>query len=241
MPGTVIRTNSHEGLNPRARYFRFLVTASILLTAAGKGQAASVAVAPTLVSLSASQSQQFTATLSGIAHSGVSWTLSPAVGTVSSSGLYKAPSSVASAQNVKLTATSTNNTAASASITINLIPVAVSMTPAAVSLLPSQSQTFTAAVTGSTTLGVTWSLSPTVGSLVSSATSAVYVAPSTAPTTQSVTMTATSMANPSKTATAVITLLQAVTISLSPAGVSLGSSGTQQFSPRRFWEPAIPQ
>src|ERR1019366_3640978 len=78
---------------------------------------------------------------------------------------------------------------------------------------------------------VTWSINPALGGLASSATTAVYVAPSTAPTTQNVIITATSMADPSKTVTAVIILLQAVTISLSPSTVSLAPSGTQQFTP----------
>ena len=98
------------------------------------------------------------------------------------------------------------------------------------SLLPSQSQTFTATVSGTSNTGVTWSINPALASLASGATTAVYVAPSTAPTTQSGTITATSMADPSKTATAVITLLQAVTVSLSPSTVSLAPSGTQQFT-----------
>jgi len=85
-------------------------------------------------------------------------------------------------------------------------------------------------VSGTSNTGVTWSLSPALGGLASTATTAVYVAPSTAPTTQSVTITATSIADPSKTATAVITLLQAVTVSLSPSTVSLTPSGTQQFA-----------
>jgi hypothetical protein len=99
-----------------------------------------------------------------------------------------------------------------------------------VSLLPSQNQTFTATVSGTSNTAVTWSINPASASLVSGATTAVYVAPSTAPTTQSGTLTATSMADPSKIATALITLLQAITVSLSPSTVSLAPSGTQQFT-----------
>src|ERR1035437_4449249 len=108
--------------------------------------------------------------------------------------------------------------------------VTVSLTPSSVSLQPSQNQTFTPTVGGTSNTAVTWSINPALGSLGSNATTAVYVAPSTAPTTTSGTITATSMADPSKTAIAVITLLQAVTVSLSPSTVGLPPSGTQQFT-----------
>jgi hypothetical protein len=100
-----------------------------------------------------------------------------------------------------------------------------------VSLQPSQNQAFTATVSGTSNTAVTWSLNPPLGNLASGATTALYVAPSTAPTTQSVTITATSIADPSKIATAAITLLEAITVSLSPSTVSLAPSGTQQFTP----------
>ena len=109
-------------------------------------------------------------------------------------------------------------------------PVTVSLTPPSATLQPSHSQTFTATVSGTSNAGVTWSFSPALGSLTSSATNAVYVAPNAAETTQTVTIIAISVADPSKTASAVITLLQAVTLSLSPANVTLGPSGTQQFT-----------
>jgi parallel beta-helix repeat protein len=128
-------------------------------------------------------------------------------------------------------ATSVADPTKSATATVTLAPlVTISLTPSSVSLLPSQDQTFTPTVSGTSSAGVTWSLNPALGSLASSATTAVYVAPSTAPITQSVTITGTSMADPSKAATAVITLLQAVTVSLSPSTVSLAPSGTQQFT-----------
>ena len=107
--------------------------------------------------------------------------------------------------------------------------MAVALTPLTVSLLPSQMQTFTATVSGTSNTGVTWLINPAIGGWARNASTFVYTAPSTAPTTQTVTITATSTADQSKTATAVITLLQAVTVSLSPSTVSLAPSGTQQF------------
>ena len=52
----------------------------------------SVSVSPTTTGLTASQSQQFTATVTGNANTPVVWSISPAnVGSISGSGLYTAP------------------------------------------------------------------------------------------------------------------------------------------------------
>jgi GH18 family chitinase len=191
-----------------------------------------VTVAPASVTLTQSQTQTFSATVTNTGNTAVTWSLSPVVGSITAAGLYTAPASITSSQTVTVKATSVADPTKSATAAVTLTPpVTVSLTPSSVSLLPSQNQTFTATVSGTSNTGVTWSFSSALGGLVSGATTAVYVAPSTAPTTQAVTITATSVANPSKTATAVITLLQAVTVSLSPSTVTLAPSGTQQFTP----------
>jgi parallel beta-helix repeat protein len=190
-----------------------------------------VTVNPASVTLTQSQTQTFSATVTNTGNTAVTWSLSPVVGSITAAGLYTAPASITSSQTVTVKATSVADPTKSATATVTLTPrVAVSLTPSSVSLLPSQNQTFTATVSGTSNTAVTWSINPALGGLASSATTAVYVAPSTAPTTQNVIITATSMADPSKTVTAVIILLQAVTISLSPSTVSLAPSGTQQFT-----------
>jgi len=192
----------------------------------------SVTATPASVTLTQSQTQNFSATVTNAGNTAVTWSLSPAVGSITATGLYTAPTSIASSQTVTVTATSVADSTKSATATVALNPpVTVSLTPSSVSLQPSQNQTVTAAVSGTSNTAVTWSFSPALGSLASGMTTAVYVAPGTAPTTQSVTITATSMADSSTTATAVITLLQATTTSLSPSTVSLAPSGTQQFTP----------
>jgi hypothetical protein len=65
-----------------------------------------VTVSPTSTTLSASQTQQFKATVTGTSNTAVSWSLNSAVGTVSSSGLYTAPASITSAQTIYITADS---------------------------------------------------------------------------------------------------------------------------------------
>ncbi len=79
-------------------------------------------MSPASATLSASQSQQFTATVTGSSNTAVTWSLSPAVGTISASGLYTAPGVIASAQTVTVTATSVADATKSASATVNLQP-----------------------------------------------------------------------------------------------------------------------
>jgi len=94
-------------------------------------------------------------------------------------------------------------TANSGSITVAAPVVSISLTPANVTLQPSQTQPFTASVTGSSNTGVTWSLSPNAGTISSTG---FYTAPATVSAAQTVTLTATSAADPTKVATCTITL-----------------------------------
>src|ERR1019366_6142088 len=95
-------------------------------------------VSPSTASLSVSGSQQFTAVVTGTTNTGVAWSVSPAVGTVSSTGLYTAPASISSAQTVTVRATSAADSTKSATASIRLTPpVTVSLTPLTASLTAS--------------------------------------------------------------------------------------------------------
>jgi hypothetical protein len=77
------------------------------------------------VSLGASQTRQFTASVSGSSNTAVSWSVSPAVGSISSSGLYTAPASITSAQTVTVKATSAADSSKSATASVTLSPPVV--------------------------------------------------------------------------------------------------------------------
>ena len=81
---------------------------------------ATVHVNPTSVDLFASQSQQFTATVTGASNTNVTWSMTPAVGTLSPTGLYTAPSSITTPQTVYITATSQADGTRFATVTVNL-------------------------------------------------------------------------------------------------------------------------
>ena len=81
----------------------------------------SVTVTPTMVALAAGKTQQFTATVKN-SGAGVTWSLSPANGTVSTSGLYTAPATVGSRTVVKITAISIADPTKTASAQVSLNP-----------------------------------------------------------------------------------------------------------------------
>ena len=164
----------------------------------------SISVAPTAVTLYASQTQQFTSAQAGLGTSGVTWTISPpSSGSITSGGLYTAPSLIPSAATVTVTATSVADATKTATATISLAPVAVSVAPPTASLFDSQTQQFTAIVANNNNTAVTWSITPAVGSISAAG---LYTAPSSVATLQTVTVKATSSADGTKTATAVVTL-----------------------------------
>jgi len=188
---------------------------------------AAVSLNPSTVSLTAGQSQGFTASVSGSTNTAVNWTVLPSnVGTFVN-GTYTAPSIINSPQTITITATSQADPTKSASATVNLVPlVGVSVNPPIVSLGVGQQQTFTTAVTGSTNTAVNWTVSPNnVGTFVNG----IYTAPSIINAPQTVILTATSLADPTKFASATINLVPVVGISINPQTVSLGVGQQQGF------------
>jgi hypothetical protein len=79
-----------------------------------------VTVAPPTATLGASQTQQFTATVTGTANGAVTWSINPAVGTISTTGLYTAPAS-STGQTVTVTATSVADPTKSGTAAVTLI------------------------------------------------------------------------------------------------------------------------
>jgi hypothetical protein len=104
-------------------------------------------------------------------------------------------------------------------------PVGARINPQAVNLTSNQAQQFTAAVIGATNQSVTWSYTPTVGTLTPSG---LYVAPE-AIAPQTLFVTATSVANPSVSATAIVNLTGGATATF------VGSDTTTQGNWRGVW------
>ena len=164
----------------------------------------------------------------GSGNTAVTWSMNSTTGSLSN-GLYTAPSIINAPQMVTITATSVQDSAKFATATVQLVPsnVMISVSPASTTLLASQSNQFTATVTGGSSTGVTWSMTPSVGTLASG----LYTAPASIKTSQSLKITATSVADPSKSATAVVHLLpKNNNIKLSPQSASVAPSQSIQFT-----------
>jgi beta-lactamase superfamily II metal-dependent hydrolase len=156
----------------------------------------SVSITPTTASLNTGGTFQFTASITGSTNTAVSWSASS--GTVSTSGRYTAPTT---AGTYSVTATSVADPSKSASATASVsapVSINVAVSPATASISAGGTQQFTATVTGTTNTAVTWTCSGGTASA-----SGLFTAPTTS---GSYTVTATSAADPSKSATAMVTV-----------------------------------
>jgi len=104
-------------------------------------------------------------------------------------------------------------------------PIAIS--PAQRTLVASQTGEFLARVKGQSTSAVAWSINPAVGSVD---TNGIYTAPPSVPSPLTVTLTATSVANPGLTASTLINLSAAASISVVPAYDVLYPNQPEQFA-----------
>src|SRR5690348_2709776 len=210
----------------------------------------------TLMPLSASlflgQMQNFTAAVTNTSNLGVTWSVNgvpggnSSVGTIISSGsatdtaTYTAPQILPSTANVTITATSLADSTASSSARVQIqSDVSVSIAPPSANVATNASQSFSANVsgTGSPDLAVTWSVngisggSSAVGTIVSiAAHAATYTAPAALPSPPAVNVTATSIADPSKSASASITISCASSGTISPPNISIQTGASQTFN-----------
>jgi len=229
-------------VRPDRSFSRFLRVLPLCLTAAAlHAQQVLVTLSTTANTLQGNQTATLTALVTGAANTAVTWSFSPNVGTLGpasgpgtsglSSNTYKAPPLISSRQTITITATSVADSSQAASVQIQLQPVAVTVlvNPSSVTLNGGQTQQFSATVTGISVTGVTWSISPQVGTIDPN--SGLYAAPAAITTSQKVTVTATSVFDPTVTGTASITLQApaAVTVSISPTSVSLTDGEMQLF------------
>lgn len=180
-----------------------------------------VSVAPPTATLYANGTQSFTATVQNASNQSVTWTITPAgVGTISSNGLYTAPTTISSQQTVTVTATSQADATKSASATVTLMPsVSVSVTPTTATLSANGTQSFTATVQNASNQTVTWTITPAGMGTISS--SGLYTAPTMISSQQTVTITASSQADPSKSASATVTLQAPPAV---PPSISAGAN-----------------
>ena len=125
-------------------------TASAVVTLMPNG---TLSLGPSGVSVAPGGTQQFMATAQGAGNTGVTWSIAPNVGTISSAGLYSAPATIIAAQTVTVTATSVQNQALSASTQFSLtpgtaVPAVLSMRSGGLATLSWNGQSFLDTVLG---------------------------------------------------------------------------------------------
>jgi dienelactone hydrolase len=202
----------------------------------------SVSVAPSPVAVPSNTSQVFTATVQNdSSNKGVTWTISPASGAgtlsnaTSTSVTYTAPATLPTGSlSVTITATSVIDTSKSGSASVTVPVIAVSVDPPEVTGVEAGTKVpLTATVSNDpANKGVLWTISPASGAGTLSnmtGSSVTYNAPASPPASDlAVTITATSVADPSKSGSASVTLA-AITVSLEiPYGVITVPAGTTQ-------------
>ncbi len=182
----------------------------------------SVSLSPTTATLSTGGQQQFTASVSGSSNTAVTWA-APG-GTITSGGLYTAPST-AGTYTVIATSAADSTKSASAVVTVSqAAQVSILLSPSTASLSTGAQEQFTANVSGTSNTAVTWSAS---GGTVS--TNGLYVAPSAAGTYA---IKAVSVADSTKSASATVSVsaAQTVSVSVSPTAVAMPQKWQQQFA-----------
>jgi hypothetical protein len=172
-------------------------------TTAAAAAGVSVRIDPQSVDLDPAEMHQFAAKVLGSTNTQVVWDLNPPgadSGTISQSGLYYAPNFTAE-KTITITAVSAADRTKSGSASVRL-RARVILTPAAATVKPGNQQQFSAHAVGLTDPGVTWTTD--AGSIN---TAGLFTAPP-APTVPAkpISITATSKADPTRSATATVTI-----------------------------------
>src|SRR6202022_770284 len=201
-----------------------------------------ITISPSVVALGLAGEQQFTSTISGTTNSNVTWEVNgvtggnSTIGTISSTGLYKAPAAVPNPATLTITAVAQANTADIANAAVTLTSdVLVSVSPVSVNLQFGKTQQFTASVTGTANNAVTWQAGRVTGgnsSLGTISTTGLYTAPSTYSGTlpATVSVTAISTVDTTKSASANVTLHANMGVAVSPNPASVQTFGSLQFA-----------
>ncbi len=214
------------------------ITSSFSLTVAGPA------------SVNAGATANYTATLVPASNSNpsgiIAWSVSgsgctgAACGTISSAGLYTAPSFPPAPATVQITATPLADPSKATAVSVTIVStVSVSVSPPAATMALGSTQAFHAVVTGAQDATVTWDVSgivggdSTVGTIVNSQTdpdNTTYTAPLGSPAGGSVTVRARSNANPAVSASATVTFTAAINVTLTPTSATLAVGHRRTFA-----------
>lgn len=203
---------------------------SVVRVKKGAAAAVTVAVDPATVTVAAGGSHSFAAVVTGTTTRTVTWTVQEGsgCGSVSSAGLYTAPNAGATCH-VRAASVADATKSGTATITVTAPPapvVAISISPTTATLDACKGQVFTASVTNTSNTAVTWTVVEAGGGTV---TGGAYVAPTAAGTYR---VMAVSQADPTKTATATVTVgpERVLSVAVTPGSGTVQANGTLAFA-----------
>lgn len=191
-------------------------------------QTPSISLNQTSVTLTPGSTTQFTATVRNETNKSVGWSVdsisggNSSVGTISSSGLYTAPSSTGTHT---ITASIVAAPSYTAKASVNVFTLSVS--PASAYVGAAGTQQFTSNIQGTNNLPVSWSVDGVTGgnsNIGTITTAGLYTAPASI---GAHTVTASTAAPAPDSANASVNVF---TVSLSPTSATLAPAGTQQFT-----------
>src|SRR5258708_17364633 len=131
-------------MKPESRPVRGIAAWLLLSASAICGQ--NLSLSPSSQNLFATNTQQFTALFGGQATSNVTWSISPSTGTISTSGLYTAPTVVPTQTTVTVKAVLNSDSTKTATATVTLGVITMSISPSSQNLNACQTQQYTAQV-----------------------------------------------------------------------------------------------
>jgi hypothetical protein len=163
-----------------------------------------------------------------------------ACGTISSSGAYTAPPVPPTPATVQVTATPAADPSKTVSFPITILgSTVVTLTPSVVSMVPNSTQAFHAQVGGVQNISVTWDVNgivggnASVGKIQNSQTDpsdTIYTASPFIPPGQSVTVRARSNANPNISASALVSYVSGISLTLAPFSATRVTGHRQTFT-----------
>jgi uncharacterized protein YjdB len=188
---------------------------------AGAGDAGNgvLRIVPDNVTLQSGKTQIFSATIGGAVSREIAWFIEEGStgGDIDSNGFYTAPT-MPGVFHLGAISEANDGMRATATVTVLAVTsmVSISVSPPAVTLATGASAQFSAAVTGTTNVAVSWHIQENGGGSVDA--SGLYTAPAVAGTFHLV---AASVADPTKSATCLVTVLLPVGIFVAPASSTL--------------------
>jgi len=176
--------------------------------------AVTISISPASATVEIGGTAQFTATVRNTTNTAVTWQVNgitggnATVGTIDTSGLYTAPTSVPSPAEVTVTAVSQADTSKTASATVT-IKLRITVMPSTATVPAAATQQFNALVEGVANTAVTWQVNGIAGGNAAVGTislDGVYIAPLAIPLGGTVTVTAVAQADTSRSDSASVTI-----------------------------------